>query len=99
MRVSAIIPHHNDRATIERAVRSVLQQAHVKEVFVIDDASPDRKARSTAQSMTRLDPRVRHVQLDANVGQAAVRNYGAHLASGEFVVFLDADDEHLAGFY
>lgn len=88
--VSVIVPLYNKADTIERAVRSVLNQDHVSfEIVIVDDGSTD-SSRAAVSSIG--DPRVRVVS-QANAGPGAARNTGASLANAPILAFLDADDE------
>ncbi len=91
--VSVIIPSYNRSSVIGRAVRSVLAQTFTDfEVIVVDDGSSDFE--STEISLREFnDPRVRLIHLPKNQGGAAARNHGVGSATGEFVAFLDSDDE------
>src|SRR5690606_34946074 len=89
--VSVIIPAWRAAGTIRRAVTSVLNQTHaVHEILVIDDGSPD----DIGAPLEDLDSRVRVVRQE-NAGASAARNHGLELATGEWIAFLDADDEWL----
>lgn len=89
--VSTIIPAYNCESYIGQAVESALQQTDVDvEVIVVDDGSTDR----TWQVLDRFDGQISRVRKE-NGGPARARNHGAGLASGEWVAFLDADDEWL----
>lgn len=76
-----------------RAVRSVLEQTHrdMEAVIVIDGRDP--AAVTAIQSIG--DPRLRMFELTENVGSANARNTGVQHAKGEWVAFLDDDDEWL----
>lgn len=90
--VSVVIPAWNREATIERAVRSVLdQQGDVRiEVVVVDNGSGD----ATVERVRAIgDDRVRLVVLDENRGPSGGRNAGAAAATGDLLGFLDSDDE------
>jgi glycosyltransferase involved in cell wall biosynthesis len=88
--VSVVIPAYNRAAVIGRALGSALRQTHTNlEIIVVDDGSTD----ATASVIEDLyDPRVRYLR-QANQGAPAARNRGIREASGEFVAFLDSDDE------
>lgn len=87
--LSVVVPARDAAATVEAAVRSVLDHADgLLEVLVVDDASTD----GTAQVVAAIgDPRVR-VLAGRGAGPAAARNDGVAAARGELVAFADADD-------
>jgi glycosyltransferase involved in cell wall biosynthesis len=91
--VSVVVPCFNGARTIRRALASVdLQDYPAIEIIVVDDASTDGTAEILAQ-LARPDLRV--IRLPQNCGAAAARNAGIAAARGEFIAFLDADDEWL----
>jgi glycosyltransferase involved in cell wall biosynthesis len=92
-RVSVVIPTHNRAGLVVRAVRSVLGQTVTDlELIVVDDASTD----GTVDALSGIDDaRLRVVRLPRNARQAHATNVGIARASGEFVAFLDDDDEWL----
>lgn len=92
--VTVVVGAYNASATLDRALRSALGQTHQRvEVVVVDDASTDGTL-ALAQSYAHRDPRVRVVQRPQNSGGVgAPRNNGIEAASGQYVLFLDADDE------
>lgn len=90
-KVSVVIPTYNRETKILRAIESVqLQTHHNLEILIIDDASTD----NTQEIVNSLsDHRIRYFKFDENSGGATARNKGIELAGGEFVAFLDSDDE------
>src|SRR5512135_2903291 len=89
--VSVIIPTWNRRETLERAVRSALDQTVVpQEVLVCDDGSTD-DSRRIVEAIG--DPRVRWVEGPRGGRPAIPRNRGIRESSGEWLAFLDSDDE------
>jgi glycosyltransferase involved in cell wall biosynthesis len=87
-RVSVVIPCYNQGRFLRRAIQSVLMQTrHDVEAIVVDDGSSDETA-AVAQNIDR----VRYFR-QPNRGVAAARNAGLARARGDFVIFLDADDE------
>lgn len=91
-KVSVIIPAYNQGHYLDQAIQSVLEQTHRNlEVIVVDDGSTDDTA-TVAQSFA--DARVRYIYQE-NCGLSAARNAGLRHASGEFVSFLDSDDQFL----
>ena len=94
-RVSVVIPVYNAARWVRRAVGSVLSQLGVSvEVICVDDGSTDGSG-AILDDLAAADARMRVVH-QANAGQGAARNRGLGLATGDFVHFMDADDE-LAG--
>lgn len=93
--VSAVIPTHGRPELLACAVRSALQQTwpNLEVVVVIDGPDPVTAARLAALA----DPRVRVVQLGSNCGTGDARNAGVRASHGEWIAFLDDDDEWLAG--
>ena len=93
--VSVVIPAYNAAATLERALRSALDQTyHPKEIIVVNDASRDTTG-EIADSFA--DHTVHVIHADSNAGEASTRNRGIAAARGAYIAFLDADDEWLPG--
>ncbi len=89
--ITAVIPAYNCDAWIARSIDSVLNQTHpVDEVIVVDDGSTD----GTAEVIKAYGDRVRYLY-QANAGVSAARNAGIQAATGNWIAFLDADDEWL----
>lgn len=92
-RFSIVVPVYNTAPDLlDRMVASVLAQWHAGwELILVDDASPDPRTRD---ALARLaDPRIRVERLGQNGGISAATNAALGLATGDFVVFLDHDDE------
>ena len=91
--VSAIIPTYNRANIVIRAIQSVLNQTYQNfELLVIDDGSQD----NTEEIVTGIhDNRIKYIRHEKNKGVAAARNTGIEAAKGEFIAFLDSDDEWL----
>lgn len=98
--VSVIIPARNEETNIERVVRSIAPQRHVREMIVVDDASTDRTP-EILTGLCREVPLLRTIRLDALpegwTGKSHAAAAGAKEASGEWLLFTDADTEHLPG--
>ena len=91
VKVSVIIPVYNAEKTIERAIGSVFhQQFESKEIIAVDDGSKD----SSFSVLERYADKIA-ISWQRNRGAAAARNAGASLAAGDYLAFLDADDEWL----
>lgn len=96
MLVSVIIPTYNRETTLPRALKSAFAQKGVfYEVLVVDDGSTDGTAK-WVQEMAQRRSDVRYLY-ESNQGPAATRNVGIREARGEFIAFLDSDDEWLPG--
>ncbi len=93
--ITVVMPVHNRRQRIERAVVSVLAQQHRDfELIVVDDASTD----GTAEAVEAVrDPRIKVLRQPHNMGANAARNRGVDAAQGDIICFLDSDDEFLPG--
>ncbi|MGC5699899.1 glycosyltransferase family 2 protein [Pseudomonas sp. NFXW11] len=90
--ISVVVPTYNYAHLLPRALDSVLGQwAADLELIVIDDGSTDNTAAVLADYVARFAQVRVHVQ--ANAGAAAARNHGIGLATGRYVLLLDADDE------
>jgi glycosyltransferase involved in cell wall biosynthesis len=90
-RVSVVIPTYNRAACIKDAIESVLAQTfHDYEIIIVDDGSRD----DTRQTIEGYGSRVQYIYQN-NAGVSAARNKGISEARGEWVAFLDSDDEWL----
>jgi glycosyltransferase involved in cell wall biosynthesis len=91
--ISAVIPTHNRPQFVERAVRSALAQEYDDlEVVVVVDG-PDGTTEKALANVT--DKRLRVIVLPRPVGAANARNLGVTAAWGDWIAFLDDDDEWL----
>jgi glycosyltransferase involved in cell wall biosynthesis len=94
--VSVIIPTYK-RPMINRAIESVLNQTYKNiEIIVVDDNDPDSKYRNeTEQVMLRYkeNKNVKYIKHEKNRNGATARNTGIKNASGQYIAFLDDDDE------
>jgi glycosyltransferase involved in cell wall biosynthesis len=89
-RLSVIIPCFNQAHYLRDALDSVLAQTFdAWEAIVVDDGSIDDTA---AVATSFADPRIRYIHQE-NQGLSAARNTGIRVAQGEYLAFLDADDE------
>lgn len=92
--ISIIIPLYNKEQIIEKSLKSVLSQDYDDfEVVIVNDGSTDRSAEIVK---TIDDSRIRLIEQE-NGGPSKARNTGVENAQGDWVVFLDADDEFLPG--
>lgn len=108
--ISVIIPLYNKEAIIERTLKSVLSQDYDDfEVVIVDDGSTDNSLEIVERYLEQLkllnlsnlsnSQSLRSVNIvrQPNGGPSKARNTGVKHAKGEWIVFLDADDEFLPG--
>ena len=90
--LSVIIPVYKVEDYLERCVQSVLEQDYKDfEIILVDDGSPD-KCPQICDNLASQDSRVIVIH-KKNGGLSSARNEGIRVASGEYVVFLDSDDQ------
>ena len=91
MKISVVVPTYNRRELLKRALLSVFSQISLPaEVTVIDDGSTD----GTELMLRREFPQVNYYYQE-NLGVSAARNLGIQQATGDWLAFLDSDDEWL----
>ena len=89
MKISVIIPTYNRKHTLHRAIESVLNQTFKPlEIIVVDDGSND----GTGEWVEEIYPSIKYIFIK-NSGVSAARNTGVRSANGQWIAFLDSDDE------
>ncbi len=92
-KISVVIPTHNRPGLLNNSINSVLSQTFRDfELIVIDDCSDDNTP-NVLGGFT--DSRLKVIRNTTNKGIAAVRNIGVMSSKGEYIAFLDDDDEWL----
>lgn len=96
--ISVVIPAYNYAETLPRAVNSVIAQLGEAraELLVIDDGSTDATPQVLEQLQAEHAGLLRALR-KANGGLSSVRNRGIEEARGQYLIFLDADDEMAPG--
>ena len=98
--VSVVLPTYQRPTHLRRAIDSVVAQTYENwELIVVDDNDTGSDFRRETQELMEQyahDPKIRYVQRKTNGGGGAARNTGIQSASGDYVAFLDDDDEWLA---
>ncbi len=89
MKVSVIIPTYNRKHTLSRAIESIISQT-IKplEIIIVDDGSDD----GTREWIKQEYPFIQYLNQN-NSGVSASRNRGIFSANGNWIAFLDSDDE------
>ena len=94
VKLSVVIPVYNVKPYLERCVKSVcVQSFRDLEIILVDDGSTDGSG-ELADELAAEDDRIR-IFHQTNKGLSVARNVGLHAAIGEYVIFLDSDDEWL----
>jgi len=87
--ISVIIPTYNRRRQVLEALASVQAQTLApSEIVVVDDGSTD----DTEDHLSKLGGEIRYIRTE-NRGVSSARNHGIRMAKGEWIAFLDSDDE------
>lgn len=90
--ISVIIPTYNRGKIISRTIQSVINQDYPYwQLIIIDDGSNDETELKIKKFLT--DSRIEYDKKN-NAGASAARNCGLKRAKGEYVTFLDSDDEY-----
>ena len=90
--VSVIIPVYNVGEILKESVNSLLLGEYQKiEILIVDDGSDEQTARMCDDISTK-DERIKVIH-QQNMGVSGARNTGIDCAKGDYVVFVDADDQ------
>lgn len=99
IKVTCVIPSYKRCDTVTRAIDSVLAQTYKNiEVCLVDDNIPgDEYSIKLREALKKYDGdnRVRYIAQEKHINGAVARNVGINVASGEYIGFLDDDDEWL----
>lgn len=96
--ISVIVPVYNAVEFIERCLQSLFNQSYKNfEVILIDDCSTDDTIATTQNIINRapsfLQGKIKFLKNEKNSGQSFSRNRGIDAATGEWLYFMDSDDE------
>lgn len=92
MKVSVIMPAYNTEKYIRTAIESILNQTFSEfEFIIIDDGSTDNTW-NIVQEFSKIDPRIKAIKNEKNLGISPSRNKGVNMAQGEYIAWQDADD-------
>lgn len=94
-KISVIIPTHNRADILPRAIKSIQDQTRpVDEIIVVSDGSTDN-TEEVVRKLADKDSRIRLIAYHPGHNGNYARNKGLEAATGEFIAFLDDDDEWL----
>ncbi len=94
-KISVIIPTHNRADVLPRAIKSIQNQTRpVDEIIVVSDGSTDN-TEALVKELAEKDSRIRLIAYHPGHNGNYARNKGLEAATGQFIAFLDDDDEWL----
>lgn len=86
---------HFRAQTVQRAIKSVMAQQYKDwELIVVDDGCIDGVTPRMLDAFADMDKRIKIIHNDTNIGRSAARNLGMSHATGEWLCWLDSDDEY-----
>lgn len=92
MIVSVIVPVYNTEEFLEKCIQSIVNQTYRElEIIMINDGSTDSSG-SICRKWERLDERIWYIEKE-NEGQGIARNTGIQIANGEYIIFVDSDED------
>ncbi len=94
-RISVLMPVYNvQERYLRQAIESVLRQVYTNwQLCIVDDNSPDAAVRDVIKEYAQLDSRIQYMFREKNGHISLATNSAAEMATGEFLAFLDHDDE------
>lgn len=96
--ISVIVPVYNTKEYLPQTMSSLLAQSYSQlEIILVDDGSPDG-AGEVCDALAGTDARIRVIHQE-NRGVSAARNRGLEVAAGDYMGFVDSDDELLPTMY
>ncbi len=97
MKISIVIPVYNVEEYVVRCLDSVASQTYDGQIecLLVDDCGPDNSAQICKDYIEKYSGPItfKFIQREKNGGLSAARNTGIQVASGDYIYFLDSDDE------
>lgn len=91
--ISVVMPVYNTGEYLRQSLTCLINQTFTNfELICIDDASTDKKTKQILKEYENKSDKIHIIYLKSNVGAAEARNIGLLEASGNYIMFLDADD-------
>src|SRR5690606_1076774 len=92
--ISIIMPSFKRADRINKAIESIFSQTYENwELIIIDDNSTDN-TEEVIELYASKNPRIQYIKLDKNIGASEARNIGIKVSNGQYITFLDSDDEY-----
>lgn len=92
LKVSVIVPVYKVEKYLDRCIKSIINQTYSDlEIILVDDGTPD-KSGFMCDAYSEKDNRIQVIHKE-NGGLSSARNAGLDIASGDYIVFIDSDDE------
>ncbi len=92
--ITVSIPVYNCEKYVERSINSVLSQTYPNiEILLVDDKGKDHSLEVIKRVQSQYPEKIRIIEHEENQGLSIVRNTGIDNAKGEYLFFLDGDDE------
>ena len=90
--ISVIVPVYNVEKYLDKCLESIVNQSYKNlDIILVDDGSPD-KCPEMCDQWAKRDERIRVIHKE-NGGLSSARNAGLERATGEYIIFVDSDDE------
>lgn len=97
-RVSVILPTYGEPKLLRKSINSVQNQTYPEwELIIVDDNNPNSKERKLTEmlmSQYKSDKKIQYIKHEHNKNGSAARNTGIAAANGDYIAFLDSDDEY-----
>ena len=91
-RVSIVVPIYNTKKYLKRCLNSIVNQTYQNlEIILVNDGSTDNSEK-IAKELAKKDHRIKLIS-QPNSGQSSARNTGIRKATGDYISFVDSDDE------
>lgn len=95
MKISVVIPSYNRANLLGRTIKSVVQQTYKNfEIIIVDDSSMDNTfdvVKLLKEKYTAYE--IKYIKHSINKGESGARNTGIRASTGDYIAFLDSDDE------
>lgn len=94
-KISIIVPVYNSSKYLKSSINSLITQSLPDiEIICVDDHSDDNSL-SILENMAKTDNKIKIIAHESNQGLLKTRADGVKLAKGQFIMFMDADDEYV----